>query len=153
MTFSERRSSGNAPRFAAAPGEQSGKGPRPLRVLVVDDDRDTALSLIMLLSEEGYEVHNVYSGGRVVMDALIDFDPDVVVLDIHLPERSGWEVAWTIRDWRGKERPMLIGISGLYREAADRVLSQIVGFNHYLMKPYAPADLLALIAPVRNAAH
>ena len=152
MTFSERRSSGNAPRFAAAPGEQSGKGPRPLRVLVVDDHRDTVLSLIMLLSEEGYEVHSAYSSRRV-MDALTDFDPDVVVLDIHLPERSGWEVAWTIRYWRGKERPMLIGVSGLYREGADRVLSQLVGFNHYLMKPYAPADLLALIASVRNAAH
>jgi DNA-binding response OmpR family regulator len=152
MTFSERRSSGNAPRFAAAPGEQSGKGPRPLRVLVVDDDRDTVLSLMMLLREEGHEVHSVYTARRA-MDAVIDFDPDVVVLDIHLPENSGWEVAWTIRDWRGKERPMLIGISGLYREGADRVLSQILGFNHYLMKPYAPADLLALIASVRNAAH
>jgi hypothetical protein len=48
---------------------------------------------------------------------------------------------------------MLIGVSGLYREGADRVLSQIVGFNHYLMKPYAPAGLLALMASVRNAAH
>jgi DNA-binding response OmpR family regulator len=151
MIFSEHRSWGNAPRFAAEHGEQSGKAPRPLRVLVVDDNRDTALSLFMLLGEEGYEVHCLYSGRRV-MDAVIDFDPDVVLLDIHLPEGSGWEVAWTIRDWR-KERPMLIGVSGLYREGADRVLSQILGFNHYLMKPYAPADLLALIASVRNPAH
>jgi DNA-binding response OmpR family regulator len=127
------------------------EAPRTLRIVVVDDDRDTVLSLTMLLREEGHDVRGV-SSGRHVMGAVIDFDPDVVVLDINLPGRSGWEVAQTIRERRGKERPVLIGISGEYKHGADRVLSQIIGFDHYLLKPYAPADLLALLEPLRNPA-
>jgi len=128
-------------------GEPS-RAARPLRILVVDDDQDTVVSLMMLLREDGHDVHGVYSG-RHVMGAVIDFDPDVVVLDINLPGRSGWEVARTIRDRRGKERPMLIGISGEYKQGADRVLAEILGFDHYMLKPYVPADLLKLLAPLQ----
>jgi DNA-binding response OmpR family regulator len=80
------------------------------------------------------------------MGAVIDFDPDAVVLDINMPGLSGWEVARTIRDRRGKKRPMLIGISGEYKQGADRILSAIIGFDHYLVKPYDPKALLALLA-------
>jgi DNA-binding response OmpR family regulator len=121
------------------------KPPRPLRVVVADDDRDTELSLTMLLQEEGYEVRGV-SSGRQVMGAVIDFDPDVVVLDINMPGVGGWEIARTIRSQRGSERPMLIGISGEYKHGADRVLAQIIGFDHYLLKPCAPSELLSLLA-------
>jgi len=81
------------------------------------------------------------------MGYVLDFDPDVVLLDIAMPDLSGWEVARTIRARRGAERPLLIGISGEYKQGADKVLAQILGFNHYLLKPYAPSDLLALLAP------
>jgi DNA-binding response OmpR family regulator len=127
------------------------KAPRSLRIIVADDDRDTVLTLMMLLKDEGHEVRGVHSA-RHVMGAVIDFDPDVVVLDINMPERSGWEVARTIRDRRGKERPVLIGISGEYKHGADKILSQIIGFDHYLIKPYPPADLLKLLEPLRNCA-
>lgn len=70
-----------------------------------------------------------------------------MLLDIAMPELSGWEVARTIRARRGADRPLLIGIRGEYRQGADRVLAQTLGFDHYLVKPYAPADLLALLAP------
>jgi DNA-binding response OmpR family regulator len=135
-------------RFSIEHDEPS-KTPRQPRVLVVDDDRDTVLSLMMLLREEGHEVRGVHLG-RQVMGAVLDFDPDAVVLDIHLPGSSGWEVARTIRDRRGRERPMLIGISGEYKQGADKILSKILGFDHYLLKPYAPADLLALLEPLRT---
>ena len=121
-----------------------GKAQRPLRVIVVDDDPDSVLTLSMLLRDEGHDIREVYSG-RQVMGTVIDFDPDVVVLDIGLPGLSGWEVAREIRRRCGNERPTLIGISGEYREGADRILSQILGFDHYLVKPYAPADLLKLL--------
>ena len=74
-----------------------------------------------------------------------DFDPDAVILDIHLPELSGWEVARAIRARHGLERPMLIGVSGEYKQGADRILSEILGFDHYLLKPYNPNDLLTLL--------
>ena len=135
----------------SAPDDSIGRGSaqRALRVLVADDDRDSVLTLMMLLGDEGHEVRGVYSG-RQVMDHVLDFDPDVVLLDIAMPELSGWEVARTIRARRGAERPLLIGISGEYKQGADRVLAQILGFNHYLLKPYAPADLLGLLAPSRD---
>jgi CheY-like chemotaxis protein len=135
----------------SAPDDSIGRGSaqRALRVLVADDDRDSVLTLMMLLKDEGHEVRGVYSG-RQVMDHVLDFDPDVVLLDIAMPELSGWEVARTIRARRGADRPLLIGISGEYKQGADRVLAQILGFNHYLLKPYAPADLLGLLAPSRD---
>ena len=132
----------------SAPGDSTAQNsaPRSLRIIVADDDRDSVLTLMMLLREEGHEVRGVYSG-RQVMGHVLDFDPDVVLLDIAMPELSGWEVARTIRARRGADRPLLIGISGEYKQGSDKVLAQILGFNHYLVKPYAPAELLALLAP------
>jgi two-component system, OmpR family, response regulator len=128
---------------SSTPGDSSAT--RALRIVIADDDPDMVLTLSTLLQDEGHEVREVYSG-RHVMGNVIDFDPDVVLLDIGLPGPSGWEVAGEIRRRCGTERPMLIGISGEYREGADRILSQILGFNHYLLKPCAPADLLKLLA-------
>ena len=134
-----------ASRSAPDDSTAHGGARRGLRVLVADDDRDTVLTLMMLLRDEGHEVRGVYSG-RQVMGHVLDFDPDAVLLDIAMPELSGWEVARTIRARRA-DRPLLIGISGEYKQGSDRVLAQILGFNHYLVKPYAPAELLALLAP------
>jgi DNA-binding response OmpR family regulator len=121
---------------------------RPLRVLIAEDDRDTVVTLMLLLREEGHDVRSVHTG-RNVMSVVSDFDPDAVILDIHLPELSGWEVARTIRAQHGLERPMLIGVSGEYKQGADRILSEILGFDHYLLKPYDPNDLLTLLAPLK----
>ena len=94
------------------------KAPRALRILIADDDRDTVLTLMMVLRDEGHEVRGVHSGNQV-LDAIRDFDPDAVVLDIHLPGKSGWELASTIQGRRSPRRPLLIGISGKYRQGAD----------------------------------
>ena len=125
--------------MAGADHEPS-KAVRPLRVLVVDDDRDTVATLTMLLREEGHEVHGLHSG-RHVIGAILDFDPDAVILDINMPDLNGWEVARRIRDRRARQ-PLLIGISGEYKKGSDKVLARISGFDHYLMKPYDPQALL-----------
>jgi DNA-binding response OmpR family regulator len=134
-----------------SPSQQPGlpKAPRSLRILIADDERDTVLTLRMLLQEEGHEVRGVYNG-RQVLDAVRGFDPDVVVLDIAMPDLSGWEVARTIRLHADGNRRMLIGISGEYKNAVDKLLSTVVGFDHYLLKPYSPNALLALLAPLRT---
>jgi DNA-binding response OmpR family regulator len=130
-------------------GQQAERSaPRSLRILVVDDDRDTVLTLMMLLRDEGHEVRGLHSG-RQVPPTMREFDPDVVLLDIALPELSGWEVARGIRERLGN-RPTLIGISGEYRHGVDRILSEVVGFDHYLVKPYDPRALLALLEPLRS---
>ena len=133
--------------LASATGEPS-KAPRSLRVLVADDDQDTVATLTMLLQDEGYEVHGVYTG-RNVIGAILDFAPDAVILDINLPDLSGWEVARRIRDRRGPQ-PLLIGISGEYKKGADKVLAHISGFDHYLVKPYDPKMIFAALDELRT---
>lgn len=131
-------------------GGQGGpsKAPRSLRILVADDERDTVLTLMMLLRDEGHEVRGVYTG-RQVLDALRGFDPDVVVLDIAMPDLSGWEVARTIRTHPDGKGRLLIGISGEYKNSVDKLLSTVVGFDHYLLKPCGPNALIALLEPLR----
>jgi DNA-binding response OmpR family regulator len=119
--------------------------PRRVRVLVVDDERDTVVTLMALLADEGYQVRGVYKG-RDALDATRDFDPDAVVLDLAMPDLSGWEVARVIRRKYGDERPLLIAISGRYKQAADKLLGTLAGFNHHMDKPYDPGRLLALLA-------
>ena len=126
-----------------------GKYERPLRVLIAEDDHDTAITLMMLLGEDGHDARAVHSG-RNVMGSVLDFDPDVLLLDIALPGLSGWEVARTLRQQRGGERPMVIGISGEYKKSADRILANMLGFDHYLLKPYDPVELLSLVSRVKS---
>jgi PleD family two-component response regulator len=70
--------------------------PRSLRIIVADDERDTVLTLTMILKDEGHDVQGVYAGSRV-LPLVREFDPDVVLLDIALPEKSGFEIAQEIR--------------------------------------------------------
>jgi DNA-binding response OmpR family regulator len=132
-----------------AMGEPS-KAPRSLRVLVADDDQDTVLTLTMLLRDEGYEVQGVHTG-RHVMGAILDFAPDAVILDINLPDLSGWEVARRIRERRAAQ-PLLIGISGEYKKGADKVLAHISGFDHYVVKPYDPQMIFKALDELRTGA-
>jgi two-component system, OmpR family, response regulator len=120
--------------------------PRALRILVVDDSRDAVLSAMMLLEDEGHEVRALYSG-RDVVKVVQEFNPDAVLLDIALPGVSGWEVARELREKLGR-RHLLVGISGEYKHSVDRILSEAIGFDHYLVKPYDPNELLALLAPL-----
>lgn len=131
--------------------EQSGprKGPRPLRIVVADDDRDAVLTLMIVLRHEGHEVLGVHSGPQV-LSALDRFQADAIVLDISMPGISGWEIARNVKERYGAKRgPLLIGISGKYKETADRLASQAAGFDHYLVKPCEPSDVLRLLAPLR----
>jgi DNA-binding response OmpR family regulator len=123
--------------------------PRSLRILVADDERDTVLTLAMILRDEGHEVQGVYTGSGV-LPLMREFDPDVALLDIALPEKSGFELAKEIRKRPRGQRVLLIGISGQYKLGSDKILADITGFDHYLVKPFDPAALLALIAPLTS---
>jgi DNA-binding response OmpR family regulator len=120
------------------------RAPRALRVLVADDERDTVVTLTELLRAEGHEAQGVYDGSAV-MPAIREFDPDVVLLDISMPGMTGLDVARKIRQLCGHERPLLIAISGVYKQSADQILGKLAGFNYYLAKPYDPSVLMALL--------
>lgn len=122
---------------------------RSLCIVVADDDRDAVLSLSMLLQAEGHEVHTAYSE-KQTLDQVLRHDPDALLLDIALGQGSGFRVANTIRDRHGNARPMIIGLSGIFRKSSDRILADINGFNYYMVKPYEPHALLALLQPLRQ---
>ena len=118
--------------------------PRCLRILVADDEPDSVTALKLLLNDEGHDVIGL-SKGADVMRKIEEFKPEVVVLDIAMPDVSGYELAKEIRKRYGQITPLLIAITGRYKQASDRMLGQIVGFDHYLLKPYQPGELLALL--------
>jgi DNA-binding response OmpR family regulator len=121
---------------------------RALRIMVADDDRDTVLTLMTVLRHEGHEVRGYYQTGDA-MRALREFDPDAVLLDINMPDVNGFAAAQAIRDCCGVHRPLLIAITGVFTKGQDRILTQLAGFDHHLMKPYETNDVLRLLAPLK----
>jgi CheY-like chemotaxis protein len=118
-----------------------------VRVLIVDDDRDTLLTLGLLLRDAGMYVHLLRAGDEVLA-AVSSFRPDVIVLDLVLPERSGLEIAEDIVRRYAEERPVMIAITA-YSSDADRRLAKAAGFDEFIAKPYDPAALLQRLAAVK----
>ena len=120
------------------------------RILVADDDQDTVLSLTALLRDEGYAVRGVHRGAEV-LDAVFNFAPDVVLLDIGMPQMSGYEVARALRERYGSARPALIAVTGL-TDSSHRRQAISAGFEHHVAKPYETRTLLRLIGELSGAA-
>jgi CheY-like chemotaxis protein len=116
------------------------------RILVADDDKDTVQILTALLREEGYAVRGVHRGTEV-LDAVFNFAPDIVLLDIGMPQMSGYDVARTLRERYGSARPALIAVTGRAGDF-DRRQARAAGFEHHVAKPYEPRALLRLINEV-----
>lgn len=116
---------------------------RPLRVLVADDDRDNVLMLMEVLRDEGYEAKGVYDGDSVI-DAITLFKPDTVLLDIGLPQRTGYELARYLRKRFG-DAITLIAITG-WSKPSDKILATLAGFDHHVAKPYDPQCLVQLLS-------
>jgi DNA-binding response OmpR family regulator len=126
------------------------RGDRVLHVLIADDDRDTVATLSALLETEGHVVQAVFSGVEV-LPAVRLFRPDAVVLDMAISGMSGYAIAQAIRfSFTDIRRPFLIAISGVWKEPAERVFAQHAGFDHYLVKPCEPREVLGLLAGVRT---
>ncbi len=101
------------------------------RVLVVDDNIDAATSLAALLQLDGHQAQAVYSA-KAALDAIGTFSPDVVLLDIGLPEMDGYEVAKRIR--AGGSGVRLVALTG-YGQIEDIERTQSAGFDAHLVKP------------------
>jgi CheY-like chemotaxis protein len=125
-----------------APGLKLTPSATPLRVLVVDDNRASAVSLRTLLQLVGYRVQVAHDGAHALRVAR-EFEPDVILLDIGLPKLNGYEVARTLRQERGNGLK-LIALTG-FGQIADRERSRAAGFDHHLVKPVQTSDLLRLL--------
>ena len=114
------------------------------RILVVDDNEDSAESLTILLSLAGHETHTAYDGLEAI-EAAETFKPDVILLDIGLPKLNGYEVARKIREQPWGQAMVLVALTGWGQEE-DRRRSREAGFNHHLTKPVDPLALTNLLA-------
>lgn len=109
------------------------------RILVVDDNEDSADSLAMLLEITGHEVRTANDGLRAIEEAQ-DFVPDVILLDIGLPGLSGLDVARRLREMPFLRSALIIAQTG-YGQDEDRRRSLEAGFDHHLTKPLDLAEL------------
>lgn len=114
----------------------------PQRVLVVDDNTDAAATVADLLVMSGSEVEVVHDG-RSAVDHTARFRPDVVLLDIGLPDISGYEAARRIRRLQGVRQPTLIALTG-WGQQDDKQQASEAGFDQHWTKPVDPQRLLAL---------
>jgi PAS domain S-box-containing protein len=118
------------------------------RVLVVDDNVDAAESVAAILKLSGYAVRCAYDGTSALQLAQ-SYKPDVVVLDIGLPDITGYEVARQLRAQPQFEHLPMVAVTG-YGQDADRRQSREAGIDEHLTKPVDPAALQAFIATSRH---
>ena len=139
--------------LSAVPTPISKPGPEPTksavdkpRVLVVDDNVDTARLSAMLLRGQGFEVETAHDG-EAALDLARAHRPDALLLDIGLPRMNGYEVARALRDegFAGK----LIAVSG-YGQSEDRRRSLEAGFDHHLVKPVDHRELINLLSGAKS---
>ena len=121
------------------------------KILVVDDNRDAADTLAMLLDFLGYETKTAYDGQQGV-DVATAFQPDLVILDINMPVMDGYEAARTLRNARGTSRAVLVALTAR-ASANDKAAALQAGFDYHVVKPVDGAGLAELVEHAVEAEH
>lgn len=116
------------------------KQEHPVRVLVVDDDFDIQALLTLILSRAGFEVRTV-DNGEEALRWLAEIQPDIILLDVMMPELDGWE---TCRRIRARSQVPIIFLTVRNRRA-DIARGLRLGANDYVCKPFIPGDLITRI--------
>jgi CheY-like chemotaxis protein len=129
--------------FSASSGRRSGTEPvssGPTRkILVVDDNRDSADSMARLLSVLGNEVRTAHDGIEAV-DAAEEFRPEVILMDVGMPRLNGYGATRRIRERPWGRSVIIIALTGWGQEG-DRIQSREAGCDGHLVKPVSLADL------------
>jgi CheY-like chemotaxis protein len=126
-------------------GQEEPSAPKSAhRILVVDDNRDSAISLGMMLKLMGNETHTAHDGLAAV-EAAEEFRPDVILLDIGLPKLNGYDACRRIREQPWSKDTLIVAATG-WGQDDDRRRSKEAGFDHHLVKPVDAAELNRLLA-------
>jgi CheY-like chemotaxis protein len=115
-----------------------------LRVLIVDDNFDSASTLALFLEISGHQVRVAHDGREAIV-AADEFRPDVVLMDIGLPGLNGHEAGRAIRSQPWAAQLVLIAISG-WGQDVDKQRSREAGFHHHLVKPVDHGMLVQLLS-------
>jgi len=121
---------------------------RLLRVLVVDDNADQAIGLSALLKRYGYESH-VCVDAQECVASVEQLRPDVVLLDIAMPGKTGYDIADEIKSNPELRRVRLVAVTG-HGMPLDRLQSSMLGFDQHLLKPVIFEDLEAVLKSVQD---
>lgn len=116
---------------------------RALRVLVADDNTDAADSLAMLVKMWGHDARLAYDGAAV-LGMTFAYQPDVLLLDVAMPQMDGFRLARVIGQQARCNGALLVAISG-YADGAHRLLGKEAGFDHYRVKPAEPTTVEQLL--------
>lgn len=119
------------------------------RILVVDDNRDAAISLSLLLRLQGHDVR-VAHDGQSALNLAATHRPEVVFLDLGMPQMDGFAVAERIRKLPQLEQVVLVALTG-WGQQQDRQRTSEAGFNYHLVKPPEPTAIEALLAEVQRS--
>ncbi len=114
-----------------------------IKILIVDDDTNIAELISLYLRKEGYETQEVFSGKKA-LEIFEEYAPDLVLLDIMLPEIDGYDVCKEIRKHR-KTPIIMLTAKG---EVFDKVLGLELGADDYIIKPFDPRELIARVKAV-----
>jgi PAS domain S-box-containing protein len=117
-----------------------------LRVLVVDDNQDAADTMGQLLQSMGQEVSTVYEGASAVSIAKT-FKPELIFLDIGMPQMSGYEVARALQSEHSGIKPVMVAITG-WGQDADKARAEEAGFSYHFVKPMSVETLREILAEV-----
>lgn len=109
----------------------------------MDDNRDAADTLAMLLDFLGYDTQTAYDGQQGV-DAATAFQPDLVILDINMPVMDGYEAARMLRNARGTSRAVLVALTAR-ASPKDKAAALQAGFDYHVVKPVDGAGLADLV--------
>jgi CheY-like chemotaxis protein len=120
--------------------------PRRMRVLVVDDNRDAADSMRMLLEASGQDARCVYDG-VAALEISESFHPEVILLDIGMPSMDGYQVVREVRARQLVPPPTIAALTG-WGQDSDKKKTQEAGFDHHFTKPVAADDLMAFLDQV-----
>jgi DNA-binding NarL/FixJ family response regulator len=112
-------------------------------ILIVDDDASFTTLVETVLAEDGYRCRTAASGEAALAAALTE-QPRIVLIDVHLPEMSGYDVSRRLRELYGRSLGIIF-ISGVRTESYDQIAGLELGGDDYLIKPFDPGELVARV--------
>ena len=117
-----------------------------MRVLIADDEPDIADSLFMILYHAGHDAHVAYDGAQVLTIAQ-ELRPEVVIMDIGMPQINGYDAA---RALRARQPDVVLIAVTAYKQSTDKIFATMAGFDHHFGKPCDPRVLVDLLAGLQS---
>jgi CheY-like chemotaxis protein len=137
------------PQEVHATAAEAADGTMRRKILVVDDNRDSAMSLSLLLELDGHEVRRAYDGVEA-LEIAEEFRPEVTLLDIGMPRLDGYGAARELRRREWARGSLLVALTG-WGQQEDKRLAREAGFDHHMVKPVDPDALRRLLVEPRRS--